>query len=350
MGAPVWLAPSFQNGLRESDAEGGVCSRSRPRAQPDGCGVSVVSVPGHHTVVRVGIIGLGRWGRELADRFARRADLVICGNRQDPAGREWLRTRHPDVRFGVGADEILSTGEIDAVVIATPVSTHAGIALRALEMGKHVFVEKPLATSVAEAQRLVAAARAADRRLFVGHTFLFHPVFLRLARLTEADPVQHLWSCWRKLGTFDEDLIWNLLSHEAAIALRVFLDRPGDACLIEQRSAHTRLDFLAARLSFPGDRFAHMTIDRCAPSTGRSVTAVTRSGRVYCWDGDALYRLTEDAVFDPIDLEDVQDALSHEVETFLQSVADGRPTMSDGEFGLDVVAVLAQLDTQVHRP
>ena len=120
--------------------------------------------------VSVGVVGLGYWGPNLARNLDALpgAELRWCCD-GDAAVRERIAVRHPGTRFTADLDEVLGDPRLDAVVIATPVPTHAELAIRALDAGKHCFVEKPLAQSVADAERVVEAARRAGRLLMVGH-------------------------------------------------------------------------------------------------------------------------------------------------------------------------------------
>ena len=110
--------------------------------------------------VRVGVVGLGYWGPNLARNFARSPAASCAGCRESPEARERASAIRPDARLAEGLDELLADPDLDAVVLATPVPTHAGLALRVLDAGKHCFVEKPLAQSAADAERAVEAARA----------------------------------------------------------------------------------------------------------------------------------------------------------------------------------------------
>ena len=119
--------------------------------------------------VRLGVVGLGYWGPNLARNFAA---LPGCELRwladERPEARERASAIRPDARLAEGLDELLADPDLDAVVLATPVPTHAGLALRVLDAGKHCFVEKPLAQSAADAERAVEAAEAAGKVLMVG--------------------------------------------------------------------------------------------------------------------------------------------------------------------------------------
>jgi predicted dehydrogenase len=126
--------------------------------------------------VSIGIVGLGYWGPNLARNFA-----ALPGARVawlcDARRRCGSVTRRRSRRRGVTGelDDLLDDGSLDAIVLATPVPTHADLATRVLEAGKHCFVEKPLAQSVADAERAAAAAERSGRVLMVGHLLQYHP-------------------------------------------------------------------------------------------------------------------------------------------------------------------------------
>lgn len=292
---------------------------------------------------RVAIIGLGRWGRKLARVFHSQSDLVLCCNRTDREAHRWLAEHYPDVRSSFDADEALNDPSIEAVVIATPIATHASLALRALEAGKHVFVEKPLSDSVADAERVAAAARSARRSLFVGYTYLFHPAFEEICRATSDDPVLHARLHWSKFGTFREDPVWNLVSHEIAIALTLFRESPEAIAVLENRPARSRRDYLSLRLELPSRRTCSITVDRCSPRVRKGATIWTRSGALLDWEGDALVRMRPGQEFDPVPVNG-REPLETEVATFLAHIRQGGRRESEGRFDVEVVRALAEID------
>ena len=126
--------------------------------------------------MRVGVVGLGYWGPNLARNFAALpgCELAWCCDASE-ANRERFAPSFPGARFTADLDEVLDDETVDAVALATPVPTHAALAQRVLGAGKHCFVEKPLAQSVADAEAAVAAAKDAGRLLMVGHLLEYHP-------------------------------------------------------------------------------------------------------------------------------------------------------------------------------
>ena len=126
-------------------------------------------------MIKVGLVGIGYWGPNLARVLSQYpgCDLTAACDLR-PESLAWMRRQYPSVKGYLDWDEFLAS-DVDAVVIATPISTHYGLARRALLAGKHVFVEKPLAHTAQLAHQLVALAAAQKRILFTGHTFIYSP-------------------------------------------------------------------------------------------------------------------------------------------------------------------------------
>jgi predicted dehydrogenase len=134
--------------------------------------------------VKVGVAGLGYWGPNLARNFdlLPGAELAWICDTSEAARARWAPA-FPGARATAEFDELLDDAALDAVVVATHVPSHPELALRAFEAGKHVFVEKPLAQSAGEAERVVDAAREAGRVLMVGHLLEYHPGVEKLHEL-----------------------------------------------------------------------------------------------------------------------------------------------------------------------
>jgi predicted dehydrogenase len=213
-------------------------------------------------------------------------------------------------------------------VLATPVETHAALALQALEAGKHVFVEKPLATSSADAAR-VAAARG-DRVLFVGHVLLYHPLFGRL----RGERWQQARMSWRKVGTFGADLLWNLASHHVSLAIALAGAPPDDAELLSAEGVVTTCDRAVVRLRF-GAREVLIDLDRAGAPRAHVISA----GRLV-WADDALYELRGER----LELvAEAGDALGAELDAFRAAVEDGAPFPSDAAHALAVVETIERI-------
>src|SRR5207245_6091078 len=154
--------------------------------------------------VQVAVVGLGYWGPNLARNFAAISGCELrwlCDGSPEALAR--VARDFPSARTSDGLAELLRDDALDAVVLATPVPSHAELAVRVAQSGKHCFVEKPLATNTADAERAVAAAQQAGRTLMVGHLLEYHPAVVRLKQLIdrqELGPLYYLYGNRVNLG------------------------------------------------------------------------------------------------------------------------------------------------------
>ena len=290
-------------------------------------------------MTRIAIVGMGTWGRQLIRVFNDVAEVVLSCNRGEPAAHDWLRRAYPSIRAGSSAAEAIEDPSIDAVVIATSIPSHGSLAIAALERGKHVFVEKPIATSRSDAQRVVEAAEAARRVLFVGHTFLFDAAFEALHEIAARDEIARIDLSWLKYGTFGEPLVWNLLPHEVALATWL-VGAPPSLTVVEHRSGPTPIDRLRLELDFGADGpTGSIEIDRLHGQKIKTARLRMRSGREFGWTDGDLYRFGSGEQPERL-IEHSEEALVREARAFLDAISTGRPSRSDGPFGAAVVAVI----------
>jgi predicted dehydrogenase len=317
--------------------------------------------------VRVGVVGLGYWGPNLARNFAA---LDGCELRwlcdADAGARERLATTFPGARTTDELEQLLADDELDAVVLATPVRTHAELAARVAGAGKHCFVEKPLATNAADAEAAVAAAASAGTLLMVGHLLEYHPAVERLKTLVdegELGPLFYLYGNRLNLGKLraDENALWSLGAHDVSVALRLIGEEPVE-CLAHGAS-YVREgieDVVFCYLRFPSGIVAHLHLSWLDPHKERRLTVVGArrmatfddmlvEGKLAVYDkgfdedarswGEYITRSGE--VFSPR----IPNAepLRLECEHFVQCVRSGQTPRSDGPRGLRVVRVLEQL-------
>ena len=183
-------------------------------------------------MIRVGLIGYGYWGPNLARNLADTDGLCLAAIADARAGQQQAAARrHPGVAICADAGELLARGDIDAVAIATPLKTHFALAKAAIERGKHVLVEKPLASSRAEAAELGALADRHDVRLMVDHTFVYTGAVRAMrAMIARGDigDLLYLDSVRVNLGLFqhDSNVIWDLAAHDLAIMDYLIDERP----------------------------------------------------------------------------------------------------------------------------
>jgi predicted dehydrogenase len=163
----------------------------------------------HDGPVQVGVVGLGYWGPNLARNFDRLPETElrwICDG-SDQSRTRWA-PHFPNARVSGDLEELLADPELDAVVIATPVPTHAALAQRVMEGGKHCFVEKPVAQSVADAEAVAATAKETGRVLMVGHLLEYHPGVEKLKQIADSGDLgelHYLYSNRLNLGKLRAD-------------------------------------------------------------------------------------------------------------------------------------------------
>ncbi|MBA3327225.1 MAG: Gfo/Idh/MocA family oxidoreductase [Solirubrobacterales bacterium] len=317
--------------------------------------------------VRVGVVGLGYWGPNLARNFAALpgAQLAWCCD-ESAALRERHAAAFAPARFSGDLQELLADPELDAIVLATPVPTHADLAVRVLQAGKHCFVEKPLAQSVADAQRALDAARAADRILMVGHLLEYHPGVRKLKQLAdsgELGDVHYVYSNRLNLGQLrsDENALWSLGAHDISVILALAGEEPTEVAARGESYMRDGVeDVVFAFLRFASGLSAHLHLSWLDPHKERRFTVVGSRQMATFNDMDLERKVTVyDKGFDPSadsygeyitrsgDIRSPQisnaEPLRLEVEHFVACVAEGRAPLSDGASGLRVVRVLEAL-------
>jgi predicted dehydrogenase len=317
--------------------------------------------------IRIGVVGLGYWGPNLARNFNALPGVElrwICDDSAEQLAQ--VATRFPGVRTSGDVDELLNDPELDAVAIATPVPTHAALARRALAAGKHTFVEKPLAQSLADAEQVVADAREHGRTLMVGHLLEYHPGVERLKELVDSDElgkVHYIYGNRLNLGKLraDENALWSLGAHDVSVVLRLAQEEPVECHAHGESYMREGVeDVVFCYLRFPSGLAAHLHLSWLDPHKERRFTVVG-SRRMATFDDMALerkltvydkgfeqdyrnygeYIARSGDVWSPVVPND--EPLRLECLHFVECVRDGASPRSDGESGLRVVRVLEEL-------
>jgi len=317
--------------------------------------------------VRVAVVGLGYWGPNLARNLAAipGCELAwLCDASEQARAR--VAAMFPAARTSGELGELLADPALDAVVIATPVPTHAELAIAVAESGKHCFVEKPLATNAADAERAVVAAERAGRVLMVGHLLEYHPAVARLKELIAGNELGELYYVYGNrlnLGKLraDENALWSLGAHDVSVALHLIGEEP-EECLAHGASFVRAgvQDVVFCYLRFPSGIVAHLHLSWLDPHKERRLTVVG-SRRMATFDDMLIEgKLT---IYDKGFDEDTRswgeyiarsgdifsprvpslEPLRIECEHFLECVRTGAAPRSDGHSGLRVVRVLERL-------
>jgi predicted dehydrogenase len=326
------------------------------------------------STARVGVVGLGYWGPNLARNFAAIAGCELswlCDG--DPAARERLVASFPSARTTAELRDLLEDDQLDAIVLATPVPSHAELAIAVARAGKHCFVEKPLATTAADAEAVVAAAADAGTILMVGHLLEYHPAVARLKELIDAGELGSLYYLYGNrlnLGVLraNENALWSLGAHDVSVVLHLIGEEP-EQCLAHGAS-YVRggiEDVVFCYLRFPSGIVAHLHLSWLDPHKERRLTVVGArrmatfddmlvEGKLAVYDkgfdedtrswGEYITRSGE--IFSP----HISNAepLRIECEHFVECIRTGATPRSDGNSGLRVVRVLEQLQHSLEAP
>ena len=265
-------------GDRLRPARGRVGSRRRP-SQRHGRERTALGQGLEALTVRIGQAGLGEWGKNLARNFADLAELVWLSDPAEGKADEF-RARYPHARWAESFEEMLADPSLDGVVIATPVPSHYELAKRALEAGKHVFVEKPPAMKGAEIDELVALAEERDLVLMPGHLLLYHPGVGKLKELVdggELGDVLCVYGNRQNLGRIRpyENALWSLGVHDLSVILHLLDEDPVEAVALGRDFLQPGVeDVVFCYLRFPSGRIAHMHLSWLDPHKMRKMTVV----------------------------------------------------------------------------
>jgi predicted dehydrogenase len=319
------------------------------------------------TPIRVGVVGLGYWGPNLARNFAaiEGCELTWLCDGSDEI-RAKLAGAFPGVRSTREIDDLLADAELDAVVLATPVPTHAELAVRVVDAGKHCFVEKPLATTVVDAQLAVDAAERAGRILMVGHLLEYHPAVTRLKELVEEGELGSLYYVYGNrvnLGKLraEENALWSLGAHDVSVVLHLIGEEPVECSAHGESYVRDGVqDVVFCYLRFPSGQVAHLHLSWLDPHKERRITVVGSKRMATFDDMRVQGKLT---VYDKGFDEDASswgeyitragesfsprlanaEPLRLECEHFVHCIREGTTPRSDGHSGLRVVRVLEAL-------
>ena len=321
------------------------------------------------TQIRVGQAGLGYWGANLVRNFDELAELTwLC----DAAGerREQYGRRYPRSRVTADFDELLAAGDVDAVVIATPVPTHHDLAKRALLAGKHVFVEKPPAMRAHEMEELVALAQERSLVLMPGHLLLYHPAVQKVKDLIDGGDLGDVLCIYgnrQNLGKIrkDENALWSLGVHDLSVILHLLEEEPSEVWAHGNAFLNPGVeDVVFCYLRFPSGKIAHMHLSWLDPHKMRKLTVVGREKMVVFDDMELERKVTiyEKAPWEPASTYgewrtrtgDIfspkipnHEPLRLECRHFLGLVEHGPGDFREATDGLAVVRTLGQLQSSL---
>lgn len=309
---------------------------------------------------RVAVVGCGAWGKNHVRTHASMGTLAAVVDPDRSVAAQHAET------YGVSAaslDEVLADPTIDGIVVAAPAADHARLALRALEAGKHTFVEKPLALTVADAEQVVAAASLAGRTLMVGHLLQYHPAFGALRDLVATGvlgEVRYLYSNRLNLGQFrqEENSLWSFAPHDLSMILSLVGDEPDGVWATGSTFLSTEVaDVTTTHLTFSTGPRAHVFVSWLHPFKEQRLVVVGSEAMAVFddrqdwpeklqifrhgveWTDGRPTPVRAESELVPIP---VREPLREECEHFVRCIVEGTTPRTDGAEGLRVLRVLAR--------
>ncbi len=310
----------------------------------------------------IAVIGAGYWGKNLVRNFHQLGVLkTICDGAHNI--REDMAKTYPDVAVIDDINGVLQDTDIQAVVIAAPAALHNEIAEKALNAGKHVFVEKPLSLNQTDGEKLVRLAAQKQKTLFVGHILHYHAAVIRLKEMIKTGKIgrlQYIYSRRLSLGKIrrEENILWSFAPHDISIILSLTGEEPSYIDSVGSNFLHARIaDVTMTNLKFPSGIGAHIFVSWLNPYKEQKLVIVGSSGMLVFDDTEpietklVLYPHTinwqnglpvpNKAESVAIDLKDIwEEPLKAECKAFLAAIKTNTKPLTSGEEGLKVLKVL----------
>ena len=319
-------------------------------------------------MIGIGVIGYGYWGPNLVRNFSEAAGAQVrfVSDRSEKR-LELVRRRYPSIRTETDANTVIDSPEVQAVVIATPTSSHFELAYRALQAGKHVLVEKPIASSAEEAKKLIAEAERRKLTLMVDHTFIYTPAVRRIREMIakgDIGDVLYYDSTRINLGLFqhDVDVIWDLGVHDLSILHFILGQTPQTVSAVGKSHLAGHPENVAyITLNFANGTIAHINVNWLSPvKIRRTIIGGTKKMIVYDdlepSEKIKIYDKGVDVVSDPEVVKQMlvgyrtgdmwapqlpnEEALGKVASHFISCINEGKISDTSGAMGLGVVEVL----------
>ena len=317
-------------------------------------------------MISFGVIGYGYWGPNIVRNLdsLEKASVSVVSDKL-PAARARAQKAHHGIRVTADASEVISSTEIDAVAIITPVWTHFELAKAALENGKHVFVEKPFTSDSAQAEELINLAAVKNLKIMVDHTFLFTGAVRKIKQLLQEGALGKLYyydSMRVNLGLFQHDInvIWDLAPHDLSIMDYLIGERPEEIVATGQSHLNGHEDVAFLTLYFPNDVIAHINVNWLSPVKVRT-TLIGGEKKMLVWNDleadekvkiyDKGVQITnEEGLYNLLvnyrsgdmwapHLEQVE-ALRIELDYFVDCIVNDQTPFNDGQAGMRIVKML----------
>ena len=326
-------------------------------------------------MVKFGVVGYGYWGPNVVrnlDRLESAEVVAVCD--KSPASRKKVAKAYPDVLVTEDSAELISSPDIDAIAVVTPVWTHFELAKAALLNGKHVFVEKPFTSNAAQAQELIELAAQRNLKIMVDHTFLFTGAVTKIKQLLDDGSLGKLYyydSTRVNLGLFQHDVnvVWDLAPHDLSIIDHLIEQTPEAISATGQTHLNGHEDVAYITVYFPDKVIAHINVNWLSPVKVRT-TLIGGEKKMLVWndlEADEKIKIydkgvkvtSREGLYDLLvhyrsgdmwapQIEQVE-ALTRELSYFVDCIANDKIPVNDGEAGLRVVRMLEAANESIRQ-
>ena len=326
-------------------------------------------------MVKFGVIGYGYWGPNVVrnlDHLDGSQVVAVCD--KSPTSRKRIQKAHPHVKVASDSADLLSSTEIDAIAVVTPVWTHYELTKAALEQGKHVFVEKPFTSDSNQAEELINLAAKKNLKIMVDHTFLFTGAVKKIGQLLEEGTLGRVYyydSTRVNLGLFqhDVDVIWDLAPHDLSIIDHLIKEAPEAVSATGQTHLNGHEDVAFITVYFPNKIIAHINVNWLSPVKVRT-TLIGGEKKMLVWNDleadekikiydkgvhitsrEGLYNLLVNYRSGDMWAPQVEqvEALRQELGYFVDCLSNDRTPFNDGAAGLRVVKLLEAANASVKK-
>jgi predicted dehydrogenase len=327
------------------------------------------------SMIRIGVLGFGYWGPNVVRNFSNLPGcevVSICD--ENPAMMKRAGQAYPSAHVSTNPSDVLTSPEIDAVAIVTPVGTHFELAQKALENGKHVFVEKPFTSTVAQAEKLIELAEQKNLKIMVDHTFLYTGAVKKIRQLIDEDALGGLYyydSTRVNLGLFQHDVnvIWDLAPHDLSIMDYLIKQKPEAVVATGERHLNGCEDVAFITIYFPSNIIAHINVNWLSPVKVRT-TLLGGEKKMLMWNdleadekikvydkgaevknGNGVHALLVSYRSGDMWAPRVEqvEALRAETSCFVDCILGDKTSINDGAAGLRVVKMLDAADQSVRE-
>ena len=327
------------------------------------------------STLKIGVIGYGYWGPNIVRNFYNASNATVaCVCDLSPKSLQRVRRHYPAMAVTTNADDILLSSEIDAVAIVTPISHHFPLAKRALENGKHIFVEKPFTANSAEAKQLIELAQLKKLRVMVDHTFLFNGAVRKIREVMDSGVLGNLYyydSTRVNLGLIQHDanVVWDLAPHDLSIIDHLIPGGPEAVVATGEKHVSGVEDMAFVTMYYPDKVIAHLNMNWLSPVKVRT-TLIGGEKKMLVWNDleadekikiydKGVERSTTNGSYDLrvsyragdlwVPRVEQVEALMVETQYFVDCVLNEKIPFNDGYAGLRVVQMLEAIDQSISQ-